>query len=1021
MARARLRRTPFADRRLALTLLGGFHARFESGATVQIPSHKYRALVAYLALSPGRAHPRDKLVTLLWGDLSRTQGRTRLRQAILAIRRGLGRFAADALAVETDTVALRDGAIRVDAVELERLARAGDIATLQRASELYGGELLAGLPMRESPFEEWLISERARLADVAMQVLARLLVMQQAAGTLNEAVQTSRRLLAVDPLHEAAHQALIRLYHLLGRRADALRQYQTCLDALAQQLGAEPSAETRQVYLEVLRAGAPSHHPEHENRPAAAWIESVSTGPLIGRAAERARLREALESAIQRRGGVVVITGEGGMGKSRLAGDLAEYAARCGTRVLLGQCHETDQIVAFSPWAEALRQVGMSAIAARCDALGLARRRELARLLPELAPDAIVSGGEPLPLFDAVSALLAALTLEEPIVLVLEDLHWADEMTVRLLAFLGRRLEGWRLLVLATARHEGLDDAPFIRRALDTLATAPQCLALDLPPLSREETATLVRAMASAGPAELADRVWSLSEGHPFTVVEMLRAGPVGLPRRVREALALRLERLGSRARRLAEVAAVIGREFDVELLAEAADLEPDAVAEGIEELVRRRMVESVGTAFRFLHHRILEAARPSTLPQRALFHRRVAEAIEKRYAEDLEPHLGALADHYQRAGAWEPAVTYLRRTGDLARRRGAYREALLSYETALAAASHLPRIPATLEQEIDLRLGVRYALAPLGRLARIIDHVEPARHLAAALGDRRRLAWCELFLGEAARWLGDYPQATQASLRARALALEIRDRDLGVFTATFLASAWIAQGAHLEARPLLEEVTAAVEMDDPHVTLLSRPAVAGAAFAWLARSLIICGEPERAAALLVESMRHAEAVGSPHAVEVACAVGGETRLLMGDVAGALTLLERGLELSRRAEVQHRRAALEAATGYALALSGRSAAGVRLLAAGIARADAQHQLWFQAQRLAWLADALRRAGRGVEAAETAARAAALARRLGERDSEALARRVTSALSGRALPRRRGPASSARRTPRRRSA
>ena len=1020
MTRPAARRAPCARRRLALRLLGGFHARFEPGASVDVPTHKYRALMAYLAMPPGRPHPRDKLVALLWGELSRGQGRTRLRQALLAIKRSLGPFAARAIAVEMDTLALRKDAVQVDAVELQRLVGASDLATLARAVDLYGGEFLAGLPVCETPFEEWIAGERARLADVAMHALARLLAMQERGGALDAAVQTARRLLALDPLHEAAHQALMGLYQRLGRRADALRQYQRCLDALAQDIGAEPSTQTRRLYLDILRAGAPVDASRDDGH-VAAWIQSVGTGPLIGRATERARLHEALEGAVQARGGVAVITGEAGLGKSRLAGDLAEHAARCGVRVLVGQCHETDQIVAFSPWAEALRQLGIPACAALCEALGPARRRELARLLPELLPDAIVSGGEPLPLFDAVTAFLEKLSHAEPIVVILEDVHWADEMTVRLLAFLGRRVARSRLLVLATARHEDLDDVPFIRRALDALATAPQCLAIDLRPLSREDTTTLVRAFASGRAAELHERVWSLSEGHPFTIMEMLRAGATGLPRRVRDAVALRLDRLGSRARRLAEVAAVIGRQFDVELLAEAADLEFDEVVEGIEELVRRRMVESVGNAFRFLHHRILEAARPATLPRRALLHRRIVKTIEKRYAADLEPHLGSLADHCQRGEAWDSAVAYLRRTGDLARRRGAYREALVSYETALAALSHLSRVPATLAQEIDLRLEVRYALAPLGRLPRIIDHVEPARRLAEALGDRRRLAWCELFLGEAARWLGDYARATEASRNARALALELHDRDLLVFTATFLASAWLARGGHAEARPLLEEVVAAVELDDPRVTLLSRPAVAGAAFAWLARSLIVCGEPERAGALLDESMRHAEAVGSPHAVEVACAVGGEARLLAGDVAGALMLLERGLELSRRAEVQHRRAALEAATGYALALAGRSAAGLRLLQAGVARAESQQQLWFQAQRLAWLADAHRLAGDIVEATSVGRRALALARRLGERDSEALALRVTSAIPSRGLPRRRSPASSEPRTPRPRSA
>jgi DNA-binding SARP family transcriptional activator len=362
-----------SGRRLVLTLLGGFHGRFESGASLDVPTHKYRALLAYLAMPPGRAHPRDKLVALLWGDLSRAQGRTRLRQAILALRRALGRSAARVLAVETDTVALREGAVRVDAAELQRLAGADDVTTLARAAQLYGGDLLAGLPVRETPFEEWLLGERARLADVAMRTLGRLLARRQAAAALDEAVQTARHMLALDPLHEPAHQALIGLYQRFGRRADALRQYQTCLEALAQQVGAEPAAETRRLYLDVLRAGAPAGDDRADGR-VAAWLQSVGTGPLIGRAGEREHLRETLDAALQGRGGVVVITGEAGLGKSRLAGDLAQHATRCGARVLLGQCHETDQIVAFSPWAEVLRQLGVPAAAAIADALGAARR-----------------------------------------------------------------------------------------------------------------------------------------------------------------------------------------------------------------------------------------------------------------------------------------------------------------------------------------------------------------------------------------------------------------------------------------------------------------------------------------------------------------------------------------------------------------------------------------------------------------------------------------------------------------------
>jgi DNA-binding SARP family transcriptional activator len=1026
-----------------VTLLGGFHARFESGPALELPTHKYRALLAYLALPPGRPHPREKLVALLWPDLSRTQGRTRLRQAILAIRRSLGRSAGAALAIQADTIALCSDAVTVDAVELQRLAGAKDSVTLERAAALCGGELLAGLPVRDAPFEEWLAAERVRLAEIAVQMLARLLAMRQEDGALDAAVHVAHRLLALDPLQESAHRSLMDLYQRLGRRSDALRQYQACLDVLARELGAEPGLETRQLYLQILRGGPPAPGAsEEDDGQATGWIRTAGTGPFIGRDAEREQLRPALESAIQGAGSVVLVTGEAGMGKSRLAAHLAGQATRLGARVILGQCHETDQILAFGPWAEALRQAGSSArVAEVVEGLGPARRGELARLLPELAGGAAPASGEPLPLFDAVAAMLQRLSAAGPVVLILEDLHWADEMSVRLLAFVARRVAGWSLLVLATARPEELHDAPFVRRALDALASLSQCVAIDLAPLSRDETTRLVQALApvnaATGGEPLGRQVWLLSEGHPFTVVEMLRmvrhpgapnvTATAGLPRRVREAVALRLERLGDRARRLVEVAAVIGRQFDVELLALAAGLDAASVADGLEELVRRRVVESVGDGFRFVHHRVLEVARPAVLPRRAQLHRRVAEAIEKRYATDLEPHLGALLDHYQRAGVWERAVTYLQRTGDLARRRGAYREALVAYETALAAASHLPSSRARLEQEVDLRLGMRYAMVPLGQVTRVVDGLEPARRAAEALGDRHRLASAELFLSEGWRWQGDYERAVESSRRARALAGELDDRDLALFAAVFLGSAYAAQGRHAESRPLLEEAVVAVRLDDPRATALSRPAVAVGACGWLARSLAMCGEPRRVSPLLDEAMRHAEAVGSPHAMAVACALVGETRLLLDDPAGALSVLERGLELCRRAEIQHRLAMLEAATGYARARAGRPADGIELLETAVARAAAQQQRWFQPQRLAWLADVQRRAGRLTAAAAVAVRALELARRIGERDSETLALHVqaagslTSARPSTGPPTGRGPASSARRTPRRRSA
>src|SRR5688572_24240022 len=161
--------------RTTLTLLGGLDVRRDTGSGVILPTAKYRALLAFLAVPPGLAHPRDKLAALLWGDLPREKGRAALRQAVFAIRRALDSEAAPALDVASDVVALRPDAVWVDVAEFERCAARGTRESLERAVRLYGGDFLAGLRLDEEPFEEWLTIERQRLAELAVEVLARLL------------------------------------------------------------------------------------------------------------------------------------------------------------------------------------------------------------------------------------------------------------------------------------------------------------------------------------------------------------------------------------------------------------------------------------------------------------------------------------------------------------------------------------------------------------------------------------------------------------------------------------------------------------------------------------------------------------------------------------------------------------------------------------------------------------------------------------------------------------------------------
>jgi TolB-like protein len=247
---------------LHISLLGGFEARLGSGEALPLKGRKSQALVAYLALTPGEQHTRDELVALLWSDRGEQQARSSLRQSLSELRKALGDTDDSPLIAGRDAISLDADAVDVDVTEFERLIEDGTPTALERAAELYQGDLLDGIGVHDPVFEDWLRDARQRLHERACEALSRLLD-HQASEDTERAIATARLLLALDPLREPAHRVLMRLYAEAGDRTMAIKQYQACRDVLAAELGLLPEPETEELAEEIRIGAAETGEPVH--------------------------------------------------------------------------------------------------------------------------------------------------------------------------------------------------------------------------------------------------------------------------------------------------------------------------------------------------------------------------------------------------------------------------------------------------------------------------------------------------------------------------------------------------------------------------------------------------------------------------------------------------------------------------------------------------------------------------------------------------------------------------------------
>ena len=440
---------------LRIRLLGELDLRSGGVPLPPLESARAGSLLAYLLLHHAAPQPRQHLAFLLWPDSTESQARTNLRHVLHHLRHALpdpDRFldvTAHTLQWRAETPCWLDiAAFEAALARAEAESPDGGLAALRDAVELYTGDLLEGW------YDEWLLADRERLRQRYLAALERLIALHEARGELVQAIQDAERLLRHDPLHEESYRLLMRLYDTRGDRARALRVYHACTATLERELGVEPSAATRAAYEALLPV---------ERKPSS---EAADTGrlagtPFIGRAAERAQLADLWRATERRQAQFVLVTGEPGVGKTRLIEEFRSWCASRGALTSAAHSYAAEGALAYGPVVTWLRS---EALRPRLDRLDRVRLSELSRLLPELLtevpglvrPEPLLDPDERQRLFDA--AARAVLASGAPLLLVADDLHWSDRETLQFLHFLIRVAPDAPLLIAATARREEIDD-----------------------------------------------------------------------------------------------------------------------------------------------------------------------------------------------------------------------------------------------------------------------------------------------------------------------------------------------------------------------------------------------------------------------------------------------------------------------------------------------------------------------------------------------------------------------------------
>ena len=881
-----------------VTLLGNFQITIDNQPLDIIDSAKMQSLLVYLFFHPFIPLSRRQIAYRLWPDSSESQAMANLRHLLFSLRRAYPRLD-QILEIQSHSIQLHSNLnYQLDVQEFEKSAsQLNSRPELQKAVRIYCGDLLPGF------YDDWIQEQRNRLHSLYVQTLERLVQLFEQARDYPNAVHWAQRMIENEPFEEKNYRHAMTLYALNNDRAAAISVYHRCVEFLRQELDVEPARETIEVYELLLSSEAvPS--------------SMTLTSPLVGRKEEWRQMQNAWSEVLHRHSQMILLVGEAGIGKTRLAEEMAHWISKQGIPYAPAHCYPFEGSIAYAPLTEWLSR----------RPLNLAKDPwlvEISRLLPEIqmqrpdlpAPQPLQESWQRQAFFEALGNVIAG--DRRPLLLWIDDLHWCDRDTIEWLYFFLRTRPEERVLILGTARAEEVENNQPLTQLISALNSSSQITQILLPSFDLPDTAAL-GAFISGSPLEpqQAKNLFQESEGNPLFIVELMRAqfervqegagfpdNFRNLPQKIHQVIGDRLRMMSPSAYQLAGLAAVLGRSFSYPILHGASGIGEGILVDLLDELWRKGIIREQGAQnYVFGHEKIRETIYSNlSLARKRLLHRQVAETIERLEQNSLDFASAQLAYHYEQAGVIQRAVEFYLQAANQASHLLSNAEAISSLQRGLKLLETMPPSHERNQRELgyQLALGAAYLTRQI-RAPEVRQSYARAYDLAKSVGTD-----AEQFMALKGLWEYDnyWLSLTQAFQYGKTM-LHTADQagrvDFRVAALYSLGTTAFLQGELVESRKYLEDGLALIDVNSLMGEIFHGVHPAVGCRSRLAWTLCFLGYPDRAFTMGDDAVRIAQNIGHPFSQCSALTLQTFLLLMFGKNQEAGLLADQAIALSEQ-------------------------------------------------------------------------------------------------------------------------